>query len=240
MNAGVKSELLIADSFRVRVQDGVAQARGFCVHLDRFTESVRATHTEPDDLPIFLRRAREEIAAYGEGNPRLELHEDGALRLLLRPLPALRTEIELRTAGHIERDRPEHKGPNIARFADLNRELGAEALLLDEQGFVAEGATTAIVWWEDDALCSAASTARVTSVTERILTEAALEAGFEVVKREITPDELVRHEVWAVNALHGIRPVRHIDGRPTGALSDSARLEAFRAALDASWEPVLG
>ena len=43
--------------------------------------------------------------------------------------------------------------------------------------------------------------------------------------------------MWAVNALHGIRPVASLDGN---ALADPepARLAWFRAALDRSWEPL--
>ena len=216
----------------------------------------------------FLAEARSRIAAYGEGWPRLELWaESGApgdvdapaarpeLRLSLRPLPELHERVELRTAGHLELAHPQRKGPNIARFSELNRELGAEAILTDERGRVREGATTSLVWWEPETGAAAdaarvtgrgfvsASEQRVASVTESLLVEASghgrsvrgdrsrLERAFA------TPAELVRCEVWAVNALHGIRVVTSIDGVPLPP-SDEDRLAWFRQGLDDAWAPV--
>lgn len=230
--------LRVADSFRVRVRNGRAEARGFAHHLERFASSVRAARPTVEGLDAFLARACREIAAYGEGNPRLELRHDGSLALLLRPLPELRETIELRSSRAQGFAHPERKGPNIARFAELNRGLGAEALLLDASGRAIEGTTTAILWWRDETLCFAASGARVASVTERIVLAAAEAEGTPTAAGEATPGELASHEVWAVNALHGIRPALHVDGAELPEVA-SARLRRFRAALDRSWESVL-
>lgn len=119
----------------------------------------------PADTPIlervdaFLAEALPQLAAAGEGFPRLELWggrdpeaagPDPELRLSLRPLPELRETIELSTVRGVRLDHPGRKGPNIARLAELNRELGAEALLLDQRGRAVEGATTSLIWWTDD------------------------------------------------------------------------------------------
>ncbi|WP_449283918.1 aminotransferase class IV, partial [Leucobacter sp.] len=138
-------------------------------------------------------------------------------------------------------EHPHRKGPNIARLAELNRGLGAEALLLDADGRALEGATTSLIWWRDDADQSGGAVdepstggGRVASVTEELLHRTArgrLAAG------RPTPAELTRCEVWAVNALHGIRVVTSIDGV---ALPEShgPRLERFREALDRTWAPL--
>ena len=70
---------------------------------------------------------------------------DQQLRLSLRHLPELGQSIEARTADFSPIDHRDRKGPNIARYAQLNQELGAEALLTNELGQVVEGATTSLL-----------------------------------------------------------------------------------------------
>lgn len=265
--------LLVADSFRVRgnPRTGVAEVRGWGLHLDRFARSVAAAAGVDDpaenlDFRVFLRDAAERIASYGEGFPRLELrlaeagvhedrgHDDGKLEgrgpelhLSLRPLPELRDTIELRTAGAVDVPAPGVKGPNISRYAELNRSLGAEALLLDADGRALEGATTSLIWWDRRSgqgyrvggllggSRGALPADRVASVTERLI---AAVADPPLRDARAAPAELARHEVWAVNALHGIRPVVAIDGDALPE-PDPERLARFRAALERSWRPVL-
>lgn len=244
-----EGSLLVADSFRVRAdpRTGVAEVRGWSRHLERFTRAVAsAAGREPRGLGDFLEEAGGRIADYGEGMPRLELRRapgdpDGgefALGLRLRPLPELRDRLELRTARGVSLRHPERKGPNIDTLASLNRELDAEALIVDEADRVVEGATTAILWWTGGRGLRAASRRRVPSVTEALIAAAAPGAGLAPFERAVVhPDDLVHHEVWAVNALHGIRVVTAIDGART-ARPDPARLARFREALDLAWEPV--
>ncbi|MBN9612660.1 MAG: hypothetical protein J0H64_04215, partial [Actinobacteria bacterium] len=224
---------------------------------------------EPDRTPAerdalarideLLAEAPARIAAFGEGWPRVELWQDEVggtprLALQLRPLPELHDTIELRTAGYLEAQHPERKGPNIARYAALNRDLGTEALLTDARGHVLEGATTSLVWWPREQEHPeqhgfvVASEARVPSVTESLIITA---GGDRLVgekphrrrigqpqPRSVTPALLADHEVWAVNALHGIRVATSIDGAPLPPPHER-RLKWFREALDRAWEPVL-
>ncbi|WP_336659564.1 aminotransferase class IV [Leucobacter sp. USHLN153] len=173
------------------------------------------------------------------------------LALAIRPLPPLRDDIELvappaGTATMVpEREHPERKGPNIARYAALARELSVgaaaqEPLLVDAAGHVAEGATTSLVWWPEGSKCEArgqvsALPQRVASVMEATLREALP----DLMPALATVDELSRSEVWAVNALHGVRPATRLNGSPLPP-ADPARLAAARAVLDHAWEPVLG
>lgn len=241
----VAPSLLVADSFRVRVNpaSGAAEVRDLEQHLDRFARTATAAGGDAViGLDDFVHESRRRIAEYGEGWPRLELwlDEDGSaprLALQLRPLPELHDLIELRTAGRIELDHPERKGPNLGRLAELNRELGAEALLLDGDGRVVEGATTAILWWRGETLCRSAVGARVASVTERLLLGAARDTGVAAAESAAAPADLAACEVWAVNALHGIRIVTSLDGEPLPA-PDASRLTRFREALDRAWGPV--
>lgn len=241
-------QLLAADSFRVRGIGARAEVRGWSLHAERFARTAAdclSDSTErawlAESLPGFLAQARADIAAFGEGFPRLELwrlpNSVLTLNTAVRPLPRLTTHLSYRTARGFSLTHPRRKGPNIERLMDLNKELGAEALLLDAHGNVCEGATTSILWWEGDTLCRVADQERVWSVTERLLTEIALGTGTEVTSRELLATELRLHEVWAVNALHGVRPVLAVDDVPL-LQPNAERLLAYRRALDLRWSPI--
>lgn len=255
------SGFVAADSFRVRTHPvtGAAEVRGWTRHLARFRRAVTAATagstdaaSAPSDaeLDAFLRDAAHRIAAFGPGFPRLEARRTAGapeLGLTLRPAPPLGRELALRTAPGVALVDPGRKGPNLERLAALNRTLGAEALLIDAEGHVLEGATTSLIWWRPgDARGVRVADpqdgpgARVPSVTESLITDAARRSPLEdgsLRDAAVSPAELADAEVWAVNALHGIRVVTTVDGHPTHD-ADQDRLAWFRAALDRSWEPV--
>lgn len=238
--------LRVADSFRVRWCAGRAEVRGFSRHLARFRATVNAAAQDPAgpdgpsaaELDRFLTSACDQIVDFGTGNPRLELRADGTLGLLLRPLPPLTDELVVRAATIADLTHPERKGPNIGRFGALNQALGAEAMRVDAAGLVVEGTTTAILWWSGRTLCASASTDRVQSVTEALILAAASRLGYATARLRIAASDLGAHEAWAVNALHGIRPISAIDGAAAPPV-DRARLALFREELDQTWEPVL-
>lgn len=186
----------------------------------------------------------------------------------LREPPPLGETLELRSHTGAASEHARRKGPNIARYSALNRGLGAETLLVGIDGLVREGATTSLVCWRganDEAGFVIDAAERVPSVTEALLlsavgrppagtdpgqppgVESARPVGidpapahrFEIGRETATVSELQRCELWAVNALHGIRPVTQLDGVALPAPTPE-RLEWFRAALDATWKPVAG
>lgn len=259
MNVAKARTLLVADSFRVRVRDGQAEVRGFAQHLARFRGSVvevwnQISSDEEARLDNFLAHAVSRIAAGGEAFPRLELwrNSDGetSYELSERPLPPLGSSLVARTAGHVALEAPARKGPGIGILGALNRKLGAEAVLTDEAGRVREGATTSLIYWTDESGESGLMIEdrnRVESVTELLIMDAAQRrlVGAKPNRQRTgalhlgspTVAELQRAEVWAVNALHGIRLISSIDGV---SLPDPepTRLQWFREALDRTWEPV--
>lgn len=234
-------ELVVADSFRVRVRDGRAEVRGFDRHLVRFGDAVRGTSLE-GAAPAFIDEARTRIAEFGEGFPRLEVwrpEERAPFRfdLSLRPLPEIGDAVSLRIASHLRVVNADRKGPNIHAYGVLARRLGAEPLLVDAAGSVLEGGTTSLLWWSDDELRVVDSEWRVPSVTEALVLDIARELDIPARRATVTPENLAAHEVWAVNALHGIRPVTSIDEASTRT-PDPDRLQRFRDALDRTWQPV--
>lgn len=255
----VAPELLVADSFLVRTgpASGLPEARAAQLHFERFRAasiaawSEIAGHQDPAPaharLESFLSDALARIAQYGAGWPRLELwwqHEDPEstemlpdLRLALRPPPTLGQTLTCRTHAAWTREHPERKGPNIAAYAALNRELGGEVLLTDADGCVIEGSTTSLLWWNDNTLCTSAHVDRVPSVTERLILSHARSRGVAVLASSVDAASLSECETWAVNALHGIRQVTHIDERALPS-PDASRLRDFQFALEASWAPI--
>ena len=255
---GGTRRLLAADSFRVRARAGGVAVRGFSLHLERFSRAAGeawrecfepqeagtgANAASPEQhISAFLSEAADRLASGGEGFPRLELWapspesrgEAPELELALRPLPTIGDSIALRSAPRGARPLAHRKGPNIEAYRALNRELGAEPLLLDAGGRVLEGATTSLIWWDPGSHLGAVSalSRRVPSVTEALLREAA-----RFAPRIATAERLADCEVWAVHALHGIRWVSRIDDVPC-APPDVQRLARFREMLDRRWEAV--
>ena len=67
-----------------------------------------------------------------------------------------------------------------------------------------EGGTTSLLWWREGTLCAPPPRAPVLpGITRSLLLAHAAAVAFE----NVTPADLAGLEVWAVNALYGIRPV---------------------------------
>lgn len=272
-----EAKLLAADSFRVAhipAAGGLA-VRALKQHVERFKRNsgrgwVRHHPASARTMELaaseFLRTAIPQIAAAGEGFPRLELWQDSPdttprFNLQLRPLPPLGTELAAVTRHVPPQQWANIKGPNIDFYRELQQDAGCEVLLLDVDGSVREGTTTSIVWWDGDCLRTSASTERVHSITEWALGFLLAWAGSPAAAPQLATNETVREaakyrmapgtlrpallsaaalaqtEVWAVNALHGIRPLTQLDGHPLAAPNES-RLAVFRKLLDFSWSPV--
>lgn len=224
--------------------DGATLALG--LHRSRFTTSVgRSRHRQVDPDP-FWDAAIAAIPRSGDWFPRVELRVQlGSPQLLfrLREAPARRTSVTLAThRGRDPRRRPRVKGPDLESMLRLRtaaqRRGADEAVLLTPEGWIAEGSTTCLAWWRGDALAVPADDIpRIDSVTLRSVRAIAAATGVEVLEERATPEELDGTEVWALNALHGIRIVTHwIDG--PAVAQEPGRLAAWRARLDALRRPL--
>ena len=205
-----------ADSWRV--EDGLMLAHD--LHRARFTQAVlQAAITPPlppEELDAFWDAAMTMIARAGAGFPRVELRSvRGApeLRLLLREAPPRQRSIRLAT--HLERDprtQPTVKGPDLDSMMRLRGVAGNrgvdELVIVSPNGYVVEGTSSALCWWVGDLLAfPAADLPRVDSVTARAVRALATATAVEIIDEHRTPAELDGYEIWAVNALHGIRVV---------------------------------
>jgi len=191
----------------------------------------------------FWDAAIDAVPRRGAWFPRLELGAD-ELRLRMRPAPQRHRSVALLThPGADPRVAPRVKGPDLERMARLRESAlgrGADEVVLLHDGYVAEGASSSIAWWIGDALCvPAADIPRLDGVTLGALVALATALGVEVIEAHATPPELDGCEIWALNALHGIRIVTNwIDGPATA--QQPGRLAAWRARLDALRHPLPG
>jgi branched-subunit amino acid aminotransferase/4-amino-4-deoxychorismate lyase len=103
-----------------------------------------------------------------------------------------------------------------------------EAIILDSQGRIIDGSTTCLLWFDgDDVVMPPAEALRVDSITVSLVTEALKNAGATIREQWVTPQDLVKKEIYALNALHGVRAVSGwIDGPEVSLNQD--RLAALR------------
>jgi hypothetical protein len=246
--------ILAADSWLVT--EGSVLAIG--LHRARFVDAAselaerhgRSTEVDALGLDSFWDAAISSIPRAGDWFPRVELrvqHDAAELLLRMRPAPARQRSLTLATfRGRDPRTEPWIKGPDLEAMTRLRTEAqwhGAdEAVLLDttvgRAGVVAEGSTTALAWWTGEALCvPSIELPRVDSVTLRSVLALATALGVDVLHDEVAPEALEGCEVWALNALHGIRIVTGwVDGPTTAELP--GRLDRWRTRLDALRKPL--
>ncbi|MGI5458723.1 aminotransferase class IV [Streptomyces sp. CA-249302] len=235
--AGASSALLVADSWLV--EDG--RVKALPAHLARFSGACALVPSmSAEDVAAFVREALPQLPTAGRWFPRLELVEaDGGrrLQLLIRPAPPRGDIVRLWVPPDPDRrTRPAVKGPDLPYLTALRAEANAvgadEAVLLSPDGRVREGATTSILWWRDDTLCAPADGPDILpGVTRAQLLRLAAELHVPVAFESPRPRDLDGLEVWAVNALHGIRPVTAWLGTGAGAtaVTDLTAAPARRA-----------
>ncbi len=249
------STIWAADSWLV--DDGTVLALG--LHRTRFLDAVaeqaerheRVAEIDALDVEGFWDAAISSIPRAGLWFPRVEVrvqHDAAELLLRMRPAPELRRSLTLATHGGPDpRTEPWIKGPDLEVMTRLRTEAQArgadEAVLLSpvvdgHGGYVAEGSTTCLAWWTGDALCvPSIELPRIDSVTLRSVLALATATGVDVLHDDVTPEALNGCEVWALNALHGIRIVTGwIDGPETAELP--GRLDSWRARLSALRKPL--
>ena len=219
---------------------------GLELHRTRFMTSIPRGRYLQLDPGAFWDASLAAIPRTGDWFPRVDLRTQlltPQLLLRLREAPERKRSIVLAThSGRDPRRSPGFKGPDLEALTRVRtsvQKLGADdAVLLDANGHVAEGSTTSLSWWRGDALCVPADDiARVDGVTVRSVVTLATALGIDVLHESVRPDELDGLEVWALNALHGIRIVTSwIDGPATA--EEPGRLAAWQARLDALRKPL--
>ena len=227
-------EPLVADSWLVA--DGVVRAPD--LHRARFDASCQARGVPGGSLRAFWNELPGWLPETGMWFPRAELSASHRLHLWVRPAPGLGTELTVwPSPGPDPRADPRTKGPDLAVLRRLRERAAAhgagEALLTSAEGWVLEGATTSLLWWDGDALClPATELPLLPGITSRLLVDIARAEGVRVWHRLARLEDLDGRETWMVNALHGLRPVTSWAGCPLRA-APAVRASRWAARLNA-------
>lgn len=236
------------------VSEGLAFALE--LHRTRFVNAVKtvtAGSPQPDPVEVeaFWNAACAMIPRRGNWFPRVELRSttgDTHLAYRQRPAPALTRSVTLVTLeGADPRLAPEVKGPDlealVAERAIAQTRGADDVVIVTADGHVIDAATSALVWWRGDTLCSPPPAdedpafARVSSVTAKSILGLATVLGIETRTERAFPSGLEGIEVWALNALHGIRMVTGwVDGPNLAEMP--GRISAWRERREALRAPI--
>lgn len=232
-----EEKLLIADSWLV----SEGRVRALQLHRERFFSSCqKMARIEQNILDDFWNQSMGTLAKTGSWFPRIELagnlHQP-VFQFRIRKAPPTHPNIKL--IDYQSRDfrkMPRHKGPDLAKLISARKnivEQGAdEAILTTPKGFLLEGLTTSILWWEGSTLCTTPASWRVLpGVTGQLIRTIAEKNDIPVASRSRKLKELNGCEVWAVNALHGIRRAVNWEHAPF-TTTRRVDLEKWRQELD--------
>jgi branched-subunit amino acid aminotransferase/4-amino-4-deoxychorismate lyase len=203
---------LVIDSFLL--DEG--RVRALDRHLGRFTASCSEVGgADPDMVRPFLREVISALPRTGRWFPRVEQHSEAPERLAcwIRPAPPRSDTAKLWSDGHVVRRRaPRVKGPDLTVLDGLRAKARAagcdDALIVDDDGSVLEGAAHSVLWWRDDVLVLPPNDRPVLpGITKSLLAELVVDHGGAIRYESVRPEALPGRETWLVNALHGIRTV---------------------------------
>jgi branched-subunit amino acid aminotransferase/4-amino-4-deoxychorismate lyase len=207
-----EGELLVADSFLVK--DG--KVRSLNLHIDRFLRGAALkAPTVKDRIEDFLAKSLALIPKTGSYFPRIEIQRipEPVLVFKLRPAPELlKTAILWSYPEADPRQDLSTKGPELLLGAELRSKAIAngadEAILLNQDGKISEGALSSLVWWREGVLCAPEDDIPwLESVTRQEIFEIAISLGIETRLEHSEPKDLVGLELWLLSSLHGIRVV---------------------------------
>ena len=211
------TRLSLVDSWLL--SDG--RVRRIDLHRQRFLRGcTEVASVSQETVTAFWQAAMGKLPKAGDFFPRVELTagEPVELRLWIRPSPARGGPVTVWVCDSTDpRVSPRRKGPDLDALDALRGravEKGAqEALLTTDSGVVVEAGYASVLWWDEERLCVPSPKLPVLAgITTAVIQQRAARLGVEIRQRQAPVDELAGKEVWLVNALHGIRPVRSLLG----------------------------
>ncbi len=140
---------------------------------------------------------------------------------------ALQVGIKVRTSSftrhhvNISMTRAKANGHYINSMLALQEALSAgadEALLLDPEGYVAEGSGENVFIVKDGVVYTPEVTACLNGITRNTVLRLADELGIKLVEKRITRDEVyIADEAFFTGTAAEVTPIREVDGRQIGA-----------------------
>ena len=214
--------LVAADSWFVKDR----RVRAFDRHRARFAHAAAEVGIGEAVTDDFWAAMVEKIPATGEWFPRVDVLENSPVRarvvaFRMRQAPKRTQELRVLIPPYSDpRNSPGRKGPDIALLSRLAAEAiedhdCGELLLLSEDGYVIEGATTSLPWWVGETLhVPDPKLGALPGVTSAVILDEARELSIPIEYHRTRSEDLAEHEVWLVNALHGIRRAKEfVNGR---------------------------
>lgn len=93
-----------------------------------------------------------------------------------------------------------------------------EALLRDDQGYIAEASGAAFFMVRDGVLISPPSDNTLESITQQTVIDLAKDMGIEVIRRRVTREEVyIADEAFLTGTAAEVTPIREVDARVIGA-----------------------
>lgn len=93
-----------------------------------------------------------------------------------------------------------------------------EALLLDPEGYVAEGSGENFFLVKDNVIYTPELTSALDGITRKTVMTLAAEAGYELIEKRITRDEVyIADEAFFTGSAAEVTPIRELDGREIGS-----------------------
>jgi len=140
---------------------------------------------------------------------------------------ALELGIKVRTSSYtrhhvnIAMTRAKANGNYINSMLALNEALSGgaeEALLLDPEGYVAEGSGENVFIVRDGVIYTPDVTSCLDGITRKTIMQLAGELGYTVKEKRITRDEVyIADEAFFTGTAAEVTPIRELDGRVIGA-----------------------
>ncbi len=200
-------------------------------HLARLAGSLAALglpQPSPDVAALV-----EPFAGCGEAVLRIEVAE-GRASVTVRDLPRLDPPVVI-TASAAHRPYP-HKTAERTCFAAAAAEAAAvganDALLLTEDGWVAEGTVWSVFWWEREGEGQGGDQLRTPTLELGILPgigrQRVLELGLGLVPQQGRDARaaLTGKSLFLTNAVRGVVPIATLDGNPVPADARTQQLAA--------------
>ena len=92
-----------------------------------------------------------------------------------------------------------------------------EALMLDPEGYVAEGSAENVFVVNNGVISTPDVTSALDGITRRTVIQLAQDFGYKVVERRITRDEMyIADEAFFTGTAAEVTPIREVDNRPVG------------------------
>ncbi|MBU1285711.1 MAG: branched-chain amino acid transaminase [Gammaproteobacteria bacterium] len=153
---------------------------------------------------------------------------------------ALQVGIKVRTSSftrhhvNISMTRAKANGNYINSMLALQEAISGgadEALLLDPEGYVAEGSGENIFLVRNGVIYTPEVTSCLNGITRNTILTLAAEHGLEVVEKRITRDEVyIADEAFFTGTAAEVTPIREVDGRQIGAGRRGPITEKLQAA----------